>query len=178
MSLNKKGFMLIETLIVTTFVVAVLIFMFVQIQNISNNYDKSFSYNSVKSLYRASNLREYLYTRNRQTMEDEIDSTTKGYIDLSSCNYDFYTLPGENEKANEEYCTSLYETLGIKKVLLSLEDLSVVKSKVYENMEIDDISQKFADFVNYVKYYNDNNKLRLLIEFNDETYASITMERM
>lgn len=178
MSLNKKGFMLIETLIVTTFVVAVLIFMFVQIQNISNNYDKSFSYNSVKSLYKASNLRKYLYTRNRQLMEDEVDSTTKGYIDLSSCNYSFYSLAGEDEKANEEYCTALYENLGIKKVLLSIEDLSVVKSKVYANMETDDISQKFADFVNYVKYYNDDSKLRLLIEFNDETYASITMERV
>ena len=178
MSLNKKGFMLIETLIVTTFVVVVLVFMFVQIQNISNNYEKSFSYNSVKSLYKASDLREYLYTRNRQEMEDEIDSTTKGYIDLSSCNYSFYTLIGENEQANTTYCESLYESLGVKKVLLSIEDLSVGKSKVYENMEIDDISQKFADYINYVKYNGDNNKLRLLIEFNDESYASITMERM
>lgn len=176
--LNKKGFMLMETLVVSTFVAVVLIFLFVQIQNVSTNYEKSFSYNPVQSLYKAENIRNYLYSRDRVSMENEVDSTTKGYIDITSCNYNFYSLIGEDTSANEEYCKELYKTLDVKKVILSIQDLSIVKNKVYDNMAIDDISQKFVDFINYVKYTNNQEQLRLLVEFNDETYASIILERV
>lgn len=173
---KNSGFMLMETLIVSTFVAVVLIFLFVQLRNVSSSYERSFTYNSSQALYSASKIRSYLYTRNTDLIKEELESTTKGYIDVTSCTYNFYTLEGENANANEEYCKALYDSLDVKKILVSLQDLSVVKNRVIDNMLKDDISQKFVDFINYVKYTNNKDQLRLLVEFEDDTYASIVME--
>ena len=47
---NNKGFMLVETLIVATFLVTTLLFIYVQFNNITRTYDTSFRYNTVNGL--------------------------------------------------------------------------------------------------------------------------------
>ena len=57
MKKNEKGFVLLETLIVTTFVVSTLIFLYTQFSNIKTSYDASFRYNTVEGLYDANHGR-------------------------------------------------------------------------------------------------------------------------
>ena len=56
---SNKGFVLAETLIVTTFVAGILFFMFVQFTSLSKNYNDSYKYNTVEDLYALRNIRDY-----------------------------------------------------------------------------------------------------------------------
>ena len=46
--INNKGFVLAETLIVTSFVAGVLLYLFIQFSNLNKNYNNSFKYNTIE----------------------------------------------------------------------------------------------------------------------------------
>ena len=56
----------------------------------------------------------------------------------------------------------------IKTIVLADEALSKLKGT-----KTSDLSEKFNDFINYLKVDKEDNKYRLLIEFQDDTYASL-----
>ena len=66
---NKKGFMLAETLIVSTFIVGVLLFIYIQLRNINNNYSKALAYNDVTAIYSANNIRNFLLQDNYEEIK-------------------------------------------------------------------------------------------------------------
>lgn len=171
--MNDKGFMLMETLIVSVFVGVTLVLLFVQLRNIETSYERSFSYNTTNGLYSAEKLRKYFGTRNINAMITDVLSTTNGYVDVTSCTKSYYTLSGETAANTQKYCTELYKALKVKKVLFSLEDLKDVKYKILTTGRDAGVSQKMIDFVQYIKYDGQKNIYRLIIEFEDETYSSI-----
>jgi len=57
---NNLGFMLTETLIVSTFVTAALLYMFINFRLIYQNYNRTFSYNTVNSLYAVNQIEKYI----------------------------------------------------------------------------------------------------------------------
>lgn len=58
--MNKKGFMLLETLVVSTFILGILIFLFIQLSTIKRAYDTSFRYNTITGLYHAKEFSKFL----------------------------------------------------------------------------------------------------------------------
>ena len=60
--LNSSGFMLAETLIVTTFVAGILIFLFIQFTNLGKAYDDSYIYNTTEGLYALEDIKKYINT--------------------------------------------------------------------------------------------------------------------
>ena len=84
--------MLVETLIVCVFVGVTLVFLFVQLRNISNSYEKSFTYNTTNALYNAGKIKEYLQTMNLEALETDVLSTAKGYVDITSCSSNQCTI--------------------------------------------------------------------------------------
>ncbi|MDD3341285.1 MAG: hypothetical protein PHN72_03700 [Bacilli bacterium] len=171
--INNKGFMLMETLIVSVFVGVTLILLFVQLRNIETSYDRTFSYNTTHGLYNAAKTKKYLLTRNYEEMVSDVLSTTNGYIDITSCTSGYYTATGENASLTQKYCTDFYKATRIKKILFSLEDLKDAKYKILTTGRAIGVSQKMIDFAQYVKYDGQNHVYRLIIEYEDETYASI-----
>ena len=60
MKKNKMGFMLVETLIVSTLVSTILVVLFVQFNNIVKNFSKDFHYNNVSELYATQNIKKFI----------------------------------------------------------------------------------------------------------------------
>lgn len=174
--LDRKGFMLVETLIVCVFVGVTLVFLFVQLRNISNSYEKSFTYNTTNALYNAGKIKEYLQTMNLEALETDVLSTAKGYVDITSCSSAYYTPIVGEEDAFKEYCTLFYQKLGVKKILFSLEDLTNVQYKMAENRTKDSISEKMLDFISYIPYDKEKETYRISVEYNDNTFASIKIK--
>lgn len=172
---KKNGFMLVETLIVSVFVGITLVILFIQLQNVSNSYKRTFTYNTANNLYNAKTVKKYLALRNFDAFVADVKSTVRGYIDITSCENPNYVANGETKEFAKEYCKMFYKSLRIKKILLSFEDLTDVKHILTKNAEADGLSQKLVDFVNYIQYDKNPNKYRLIIEFEDDTYASIQM---
>ena len=60
MKKRNKGFMLIETLVVSTFIISTLIYLYVQFTNLKKSYDISFRYDTIPGLYSAKEIDKFI----------------------------------------------------------------------------------------------------------------------
>ena len=149
-----SGFMLAETLIVTTFVAGVLIFLFVQLVNLNNNYDNSYKYNTVEDLYSLRNIKDYLLSdvAALNSMKTSVDEN--GYIEITNCT--FFT--------EVNHCLKLFELENIKSIFLTE---NYINEELFHNYN--DGLKKFISRING----KETNKYRLLAEFKNSRYATI-----
>lgn len=155
---KSKGFALVETLIVSTVVATILIYMFVQTNNLTTKYENSFRYNDVDDLYRLDNISKFINSLpldNKSLIINEIDNNSKVLISLV-----------DGEFTNINYFDN-YELL--------LEDLSV-KSMVITRANVDDldttgISQNMKNMIK--KIDSNGSNYRLIVEFNNDNIATI-----
>ena len=66
--IDNRGFMLTETLIVATFLVTTLLFLYIQFNNVTKTYDTSFKYNTVNGLYAVNNIINYIKSVEKQVL--------------------------------------------------------------------------------------------------------------
>lgn len=153
MKKNCKGFMLAETLIVATFISAILVYLFIQFRNISSNYDKTSRYNGVNEIYLLNEVKKYLDTQNFNDLSYSIGNEVNYYV-LSDCDSNFFT--------DSNYCNNLFSFAGIKKAIY-FDSENVVQSE--------ELSNQFNDFLRTI----DNEKSIYVIaaEFNDGSFASL-----
>ena len=155
MKKNNQGFMLIEALVMSTLIIGVLVYMFIQFQNISRSYDKSFSYNTVTGLYITNEIKNYLSSNNKiNDLMNNVKAAEKKYIEIKDL---------DDATWNE-----LLEKGNIKTVLFTDESLSKLKGQYNSSF-----SEKLNDYINYVKVGEQVDKYRVIIEFNDDTFASL-----
>lgn len=155
MKKDNRGFMLVEALVMSTVIIGVIVYMFIQFQSLSKNYDKSFHYNTVSGLYVANEVRNYLIDTAK--LDDLVTSLGSGaYVSIDY---------------SETTWTAFTTAAGINQIIFAEENLSELKGK-----NIEGISPKFRDYINYLKVYNNAGIYRILIEFTDETYASLRIE--
>ncbi len=157
--MNNKGFMLTETLIVSTFLVTTLLFIYMQFNTVTNSYNTSFKYNTVNSMYALNNIADYIKTEEIDKLKNDL--TNSEYIDISKCPNTYFK--------ETEYCQVLFETLKVKTVIFTLENLKELKSKQT------DLDQTIVDFIDYLNY-DQTDGYRVIAEFNDNTFASLKVE--
>ena len=59
--MKKNGFMVVECIIASVVVLTVIIILYTQVKSISRNYNKSYNYDNVTSLYALANFRKFLF---------------------------------------------------------------------------------------------------------------------
>lgn len=156
--LNKKGFVLVETLIVTAFVVTLFIIVYQNIIPYVGEYEKMDSYDDVDSVY-ASNLMKNLILKeaNLEYIDDYLNSHT--YIDITDCsNTSIYK--------DLNYCSKLKNALSITNddyILITNYDISNFRDEVKQNDFFD--SGKLSNFRSYINsvsnvdsFYNSSDK--------------------
>ena len=150
----SNGFMLIETLIVTTFVSGVLIFLFIQLVTLSNNYDNSYKYNRVEDLYLLRNIKDYMLKdlTALNTIKSQVNDN--GFVELTDCSIFSET----------DYCLKLFELSNIKTIFITENNIETPLFKNYN-----DGLKSFIDKING----EGENKYRILAEFNNSRYATI-----
>lgn len=154
----NKGFMLAETLVVTTFVAGVLIFLFIQFTRLSNSYNEYYKYNSSEDLYSLARIKFYI--ENDTTAIDYLNTnlTSNKYLDISNCSSDIFS--------NARYCSELLRLENIDTIYIVTNPIDV---SVFEF--IDEDMQKFIK-----KTGNDGaENYRLVAKFNDGGFATIRL---
>ncbi len=159
MKLNKKGFMLVETLLVAVFLVATLIFLYVQFNRVRTSYNISFTYNTSSNIYSTNTFLDYLKENGLTVMHDELKYNKEQYYDISSCEHPYMT--------NVQLCKSIVENLEIEKIYLTSSDLIWFKQNIPASA-----SNEMSRFISTLKD-KDGEGNRLIIEFKDGTFASI-----
>lgn len=159
---EHKGFMLVEAFIVSTVVLGVLVFMFIQLRTVVTGFDRSFSYNTVPGIYIANELGEFVVKYDYENIKQEI--ATNGYVIKnvdSYIDFDYET----NNLWNE-----MLKVSNVKNVIISTEDVSVLKTT---NNILS--SAKLEDYIRLLSVDNHENKYRIIVEFIDETFASVKL---
>lgn len=151
MKKNKKGFIMVETIIVSSVVLAALVFIYIQFTTVSNNYYRSFKYNSVDDLYKVNNIKTFIVNSNYNVA---LALTDDDYIDITSCSADDFT--------EYPYCKTLFDALDIQTVIITKENISGI-----------DFSNLSLGMNNFIKTIKDNgNGYRIIVEFED-SYATL-----
>ena len=139
MKKNNKGFMLAEVFIVSSFVLGVLVYMFIQTNSIMRNFNRSFSYNTVSGLYITNEVAKYI----------KKNDTNDYCTGVNIINYSDDTLNNLKKSSN------------INTVIIG--NLNDIKANVTST---NGISPKAQDFI---KFLEEKDKCVIIIEFDDKT---------
>lgn len=157
---DNKGFMLTELLVTATLICTVLIFLYTQFYSVKRSYDNSFKYNTVNGLYALANVRDFLIQNDIYVLKQGLN--TNAYIDLMNNN-----VSGIN---NMDYFHELVSSLNIKNLFFTNSNLS----DLIDNLNsLSNEYEPVKKFIRYIDYDENNTKYRLIVEYNDNTFASI-----
>lgn len=167
---SNHGFMLLETLVVSTVILGTLLFLYVQFTGIKTNYDISFRYNTIPGLYHTKQITTYFENYGYQTLSDYLDNSNTGYINITT-NTSYFEVGSDTS-----IYINLVSEIKAKTILFVNDDLLVLKQ--YLANTNDDLSGIFSeglkDFI--LKTATDStNQYRIIIEFNDNTYATVVI---
>jgi len=160
--LNNQGFLLVETLIVSVFVMTTLLFIFIQFQKLDSSYKRTLKYNTTDGLYAVYNIRQYILTNGYTDLISDFIVLDDPYLNISSC--------PSTSLTNVEYCAALVTSLQIKSLILIDENPSEFIATL-PNVSI--ISEEMKDFIKYINYDNNVGEYRLVAEFTDGTFATL-----
>lgn len=156
---TNSGFMLIETLLVSTFVLGVMTYIIMQFGALKRSYNDSFNYNTVVGLYGIKNIHEYA-TKYAMYKTLKKNITVLGYTE---------TICSISE-ANTN-CSKLLENLNIEKIILA-ED-SKFKNNINTEIELFKEDYGLYHFVKKIKF--EDNAYHWIVKYNDDTYATIKL---
>ena len=179
---NNKGFLLVETLIVSTFAASTMIFIFIQFRRITTEYDRSFSYNTVEGLYATHEINKYILNNGFEKIVEYMSGRTE---DGETADPEPYVILYDGNSCSSvylyetDYCNHLMKELNVKQVLVTYSDLNTDHFR--ENIDdYDQFDQGFKRFVKYIKYDEGDTELlkkRTIVTFNDDTYATLKLYR-
>ncbi len=158
---RKRGFILAETLVIATVVMASLVFIYVQFNSVNNGFNRTFKYNSVNNLYLTNEVKKFIINNGTENITQVLNDNSAKYIDLTTCSNSYFT--------EYVYCQTLFNNIKAKKVLFTTSDVTSLKDDVDS---INSISPGFATFIKSINSSN-NGSYRIMIEFEDDTYATL-----
>ena len=152
---NNKAFLLAESLIVTTFVLTVLIYLYAQFKNLMTEYKNSYRYNNVQDIYNLGAVGKFITKNN-------ININGNGIIYEKNES----PLPDEDE--------SLFKKM--------LNDMNI-EYIIYEDSNIDKVKERMSnynpdmqDFIKKINTKKIDGKGRLIAKFNNNNFTTIIIE--
>ncbi len=141
--LNKKGFILVETLVVTLFIMTLFMLVYQNLVPSIGKYEAMENYDDIDSVY-ASNLFKKTLLRYGNT--DYIDSylANHTYLDITDCS-------NINVYKNSDYCLFIKDFLDISEddyIFITKYDIKDFRNEVKNNELFD--SGKFSGFKDYI----------------------------
>ena len=157
---NSKAFALVETLIVSTIIATILMYVFVQYNKVESKYDETFAYNDVDNLYKLDGIKGYINSLDSTsitTITTKIDSDD---IIIMDKNDDTYT--------NIEYLDNQADLL----INLDIKTLVLTKADI-NNVDTSSLSVTLKNMIKKIDNKSDN--YRIIAEFNNGECATITV---
>lgn len=158
---KKRGFILAETIVISTVVMTSLVFIYIQFNSVNNGFNRTFKYNSVNNLYLTNEVKKFILNSGSLKLTQALDDNSLSYLDLTTCSTSYFT--------EYIYCQTLFDNIKAKKVLFTTSDVTNLKAEVASN---NSISSGLATFIKAINSSNTGSH-RIIIEFEDDTYATL-----
>lgn len=155
---NKKGFVLAETIVISVVVITALVIIYTQFISVDNSYYRSFNYNNVNDLYLANQIKTFINNSNGSSIYSIIDDENL-YIDITECDYFIEYM----------YCENLIDAINAKRVIITKNDTT----NLISNIESYDFSEAMKSYIKNSKSNEDG--YRIIVEFNDSTIAGLEL---
>ena len=141
--LNKRGFMLLETLIVSIFVMIIFAMLYTNLFPLLGEYERYRTYDSVEGTYIAHWARKIVLNG----LDDWLFSTANnnGYVNISDCK--LYT---KNEM--DSWCANFKRTNKVSKIYLTTYSTQKFKNHVNSTS----YQRDFKDYASYIPTYSRN----------------------
>lgn len=157
--MNNKGFSLIETVIVCISIILILMLCYYPYKGIVDDYYNKKNYNTIESIYKLNNIRNYLYKYG--DVNKLIDKKGSNSI-VSIKNLNF----GDSD-INNDY-TNLLNILGIEYIYLSNYNNITYNNIPEMSIYIDTLNNEKLDY---------QNTFRIIAKFKDKSFANIKLWR-
>lgn len=187
--ISKNGFVLAETIIVGVFIMGILATLIINVLPLVGDYERLSNYDNLDKIYAANDFLKYsMLTADKEGIlalydPSSFSSNTYNpiayyYIAASDefCDSDFY---------NSSYCDEMVKYFDIKKIVLTRYNMSHLKEDLSGLVHDGKVDRGLADYIKYLPTYDSQsntafakykNYKRLILEFNDGTYASIEVD--
>lgn len=185
MKKREKGFMLVETLVVSTLVSTILIGLYLQFNNIINSFNKDFNYNSVDNMYAVQNVKKFILNDNNGDFYNTLKSILNEQITKGTSNFvEIYTNCSNNSGVNYRLddCTN-FSTLNtfynVERIIITKEFVDL-KDSDYKTIN-DPNLEKFIKSIKseYTAEDYESNKAiynyRIIVKFKGNEYATLKM---
>lgn len=172
--MNKKGFVLVETIITSVFVLGLFAFIVANVLPIIGEYEKASEFDSIESIYDAHMIRKMILKSDEQKVAKLLTLPTeegKNYYLFDKDDICVYL-------SNENYCRTLLSRsfLDVKEIVITSYDIKdgfVRSSKSFDRGLREYIAQ-MQKYTSHVPLeYNYTN--RLIIYFNDGRITNIEL---
>lgn len=179
---NEKGFVLVETLVVTVFVAAIFSIIFLNFYPLIGEYERRENYDDVDSKYAAYWVKKMLQESDYNILYPGSGTPLNGHVCVSyrdiTCDKLF------SDDAKRQTCNNLQKSLGISKIIATTYDLSMIKEGLDGGCSeaFTAFSQGFKEYIDYLPKYTagslNNAKYRILVEIkHDRPYSDSTLEQ-
>ena len=156
---NSKGFALVETLIVSTIIATILMYVFIQFNKVESKYDEAFTYNDVDDLYKLDSIKSYIISLSNEFKQGLISKIESDSLVIIA--------KGDTTYTNLEYIDNqeeMLKNLNIKNFIITKSDVS--------NISMDGLSKNIKNMIKKINNKSDN--YRFIVEFDNENIATIT----
>ncbi len=173
--INNKGFLLAESLVVSTFVLTVLTLLFVQFKTLFDSYKNSYNYNKVEAIYNLGSMVNYFKTEDiLDKLPEKMENQT--YLTLYQTKNDPKGCNTEIGLTDVNFCNSQAEAMGLKTLLYTSSSVNTFKDYLKTNND-SNISQSMKDFINRISLKEKAGLGgRVYAQFDDGSFATISTE--
>ena len=147
----NQGFLLVETLVVSTFCLTVLVILFLQFKNLIVGYNTNFKYNTVEGVYNLNTIKKYIQSN-----------------DITLNNDHIYMYNENSHNSCNTFCQELVKATHITTLIYTTPSTTFTTS-----CNSATLSTGLCKFISKLKSDSTKTK-RLIAEFDDGSYASIT----
>ncbi len=177
--MNKKGFVLAETLVMSAVIVVLLSVCYYPFSSIVNNNKTYRKYDNIEDIYKLNNVRMFIYKYigMKNILEGNIGGSATidntGIIPFYSSNN--IDIQNDDKNIKEKYI-ELLDVLGIESLYITKYNLS---SDKIDNKTFSYEMKEYLKYINNAKTVNSSgeevNMYRLVAKFKDDTYGNIKM---
>ena len=159
--INKRGFALVETLIVSVFVMTMFTVIYANFFPIMGEYERRQNYDDIDSLYKT-----FLVKRMVESVDFAAATSIKGTVNSTSyAKFDVETEENATNVCNvlmngddsKNYCKELMIELGATEIVFAKYDLTSLKNYVKTDAGINALKSGFCDYIKTQPYFTNTN---------------------
>lgn len=193
--INNKGFVLVETLVVSVFVVTVFTFLYINVLPLIGSYEEEVNYDSIDTKYignlARNNLKYNLNSDYNRKIIDAMEKTLNNgpsnngalYIEISDCDKEITftddygttrTEPifGNQGEDNYAQCKEFMSLANVEHIYITKYNLSDIKTAIVNNTNtsVNNLSSQTKEYIKFLPTYENipsNAEYRLIIALRD-----------